>query len=450
MGTHETPRSERKDREPVKLTKTEIEKLLPEAKEYFVPVVAHKGLNIRVLPNGTRFFVLRYRFDGIQRKHVMGTYPTMTPDRADKEWTRLWDDIHKRQEPNRAKADAKKAAEEERRTRFTVADLAERYELEHLPDNSASWQMNIKRYLARFILPALGKTPVKDVTPGDVSALLFKIGKDTPTQANRVRAVLCTMFQRAEEWSLRDLGTNPVAVVKARHQETKRDRRLTDAELVALGQAFRESKEAPEMLLAVRLGLLAGMRKGEIQGLRWEWVDINAGMIRIPMEAHKTGKKTGRARVVRLCSALVEDFKAIMPTLGCPYVVPGRGVVGKDKTRTWKPYTALQNNWERLRLAAKLTKEGKPEEQDPGLHDLRRTFASVAADLGLRGFVPELVGHVEKTVTDIYTRTAGDRLQEAAETIGVRIDGLLKGTIDPEKEAEERKKAQALKTKKTS
>ena len=49
-------------------------------------------------------------------------------------------------------------------------------------------------------------------------------------------------------------------------------------------------------------------------------------------------------------------------------------------------------------------------------------------------------------MTDIYTRAAAERLQEAAETIGARIDGILTGKVDPEKEAEEKRK---LKDKKT-
>jgi integrase len=85
------------------------------------------------------------------------------------------------------------------------------------------------------------------------------------------------------------------------------------------------------------------------------------------------------------------------------------------------------------------------EENNPGLHDLRRTFASVGADLGLKGFVGELLGHAEATVTDIYTRAAAEPLHEAAEKIGARIDGILSGRIDPEKEAKERREAKAAK-----
>jgi hypothetical protein len=64
--------------------------------------------------------------------------------------------------------------------------------------------------------------------------------------------------------------------------------------------------------------------------------------------------------------------------------------------------------------------------------------------------VGELLGHAEATVTDIYTRSAAEPLHEAAEKIGTRIDGILSGAIDPEKEAQERREAKEAKTKGTA
>ena len=104
--------------------------------------------------------------------------------------------------------------------------------------------------------------------------------------------------------------------------------------------------------------------------------------------------------------------------------------------------------WERIREAAKLAINGEPTDEDPGLHDLRRTFASVGAGLGLKGFVGELLGHAEASVTDIYTRSAAEPLHDAAEKIGTRIEGILTGKIDPEKELQERRIAQAKARKK--
>ena len=445
---------EKQDREPIRLNKTDVEGLVPEKKDYFTPVAGYQGLCVRVLPGGDKAFVLRYRFNGIQKKHTLGRFPAMTPGGARKAHSAAWTLIHEGKDPNQAKDDARKAAGEAQRAAVTVGDLAIRYKEEHIQSGPRAQGKEAARLIDKHILPAMGNLPLVTVGPADVSALLFKM-RGTPIQANRTRGVLRTMFGRAEEWELRPLGSNPVVVVKARNPETKRERRLSDQELKALGQTLKKSTEAVEIKVGLRLALLAGMRKGEILGLRWEWVDLEAGEIRLPAEEHKSGRKTGKVRVVRLCSALVEDLRSLTHTLGCPYVIPGhqifdpegRPVRGKDGRPAWQPFTALQNPWERTRIAAGLAKVSEPEESDPGLHDLRRTFASVGADLGLKGFIGELLGHAEQTVTDIYTRVAAERLQEAAETIGARIDAILSGRIDPEDEVLARREAKERKTK---
>lgn len=439
----------KKERKPIRLHKAAVEALEPEATAYFVGVVnargqAVPGLNVRVLPSGLRVWVHRYRIHGFQKVATLGRWPSMSPEMAEKASRAVQAGIDGGTDPLAAKAEARKAAEEERRAAVTVDDLADRYILEHIPGNSKAWGEGAKRLIRLHILPVLGKVPVAEVGPAEVSALLFKM-RDTPTEARLTRAVLRTMFRRAEEWEYRSLGSNPVAVVKLQAAIVKRERRLSDMELKALGAALQKSQEVATFLLAVRMALLAGMRKGEIAACRWDWVDLEAGEITIPKEFHKTGRKTGRPRVVHLCAALVAHLKEATPTLGCPYVVPGKPKRDVDGQVKWAPIVGLQGPWERIREAASLSVHGKPKEEDPGLHDLRRTFASVGADLGLKGFVGELLGHAEATVTDIYTRSAAEPLHEAAEKIGARIEGVLSGAIDPEKEALERREAKARK-----
>ena len=108
-------------------------------------------------------------------------------------------------------------------------------------------------------------------------------------------------------------------------------------------------------------------------------------------------------------------MKATVPTLGGPFVVPGKPRLDTDgKPLPLEPIVGLQAPWERIRGAAGLDPRDKKtgayldEENNPGWHDLRRTFASVGADLGLKGFVGESLGHTEATVTDIYTRSAAE------------------------------------------
>jgi len=431
-------------------TKAQIEDLQPKATNYPVPVVskrgqAVRGLAIQVTPAGCKSFVLRFRLLGKQKTLTLGKFPDMGIEQAVSLAQAKWADIREGRNPSDKKR--------EERQSLTVKDLADRYILEHIKPKGEGFGMEATRIINKHIVPNLGRLSLAFVGPADVSSMLFKM-RGTPVQANRTRSILRTMFGRAEEWELRPLGSNPVNVVKNRTVENSRKRRLTDMELKALGATLRKSAEAPEYLLAVRMAVLAGMRKGEIAACRWSWVDLEAGEIHIPPEQHKTGKKTGKIRVVHLCDALVAHLKATVPTLGCPFVVPGKPRVDeKGKSLPWEPIVALQAPWERIRGAAGLaprdekTAEYLDEENNPGWHDLRRTFASVASDIGLKGFAGELLGHAEATVTDIYTRSAAEPLHEAAEKIGARIDGILTGKIDPEKEAQERREAKEARSK---
>lgn len=430
-------------------TKTQIEALQPKASNYPVPVVSKRGQSVRglalqVTPAGCKSFVLRFRLLGKQKTLTLGKFPDMSIEQAVSSAQAKWAEIREGRNPSDKKR--------EERQSLTVKDLAERYLLEHIKPKGEGYGMEATRIINRHIIPKMGRLSLALVGPSDISTFLFKM-RETPVQANRTRSILRTMFGRAEEWELRPLGSSPVTVVKNRTVEKSRERRLTDMELKSLGATLRTSKEPPEYLLAVRMALLAGMRKGEIAACKWSWVDLEAAEIRIPPEHHKTGKKTGKIRVVHLCNALAECLKATAHTLGCPFVVPGKARVDKDgKPLPWEPIVALQAPWERIRDAAGLSPKDDEgayldEDHNPGWHDLRRTFASVGADLGLKGFVGELLGHAEQTVTDIYTRAAAERLKDAAEAIGARIDGILSGAIDPEKEAEERRQAKARKLK---
>jgi integrase len=450
------PKKDSTKRNPIKLTKEAVSGLVVEPTAYIIPVVnsrgqALQGLSIRVLSSGLKVWIHRFRFNGIQSTLTLGRWPAMTCDAAEKASKAAQVAINSGINPNQAKVDAKVAEVEKRRAAVTMQDLADKYVAEHIPNNSDGWGKEAGRLIRLHILPLLGKkTPVAAVGPADVSALMLKM-KSTPIQANRTKAVLRTMFTRAIEWELYT-EANPVSRVKTRSPETKRDRRLSDVEMKSLGKVLRDGDEALTVKLAVQLALLAGMRKGEVAGLRWSWVDLEAGEIRIPPDFHKTGKKTGKTRVVHICDALVAHLRATAQTIGCPYVVPGKPKKGEDGKTVWAPYVGLQTPWERIRSAAGLAPtdddgEYLDEESNPGWHDLRRTFASVGTDLGLKGFVGELLGHAEATVTDIYTRAAAEALHDAAEKIGGRIEGILSGAVDPEKEAEERREAKASRKK---
>jgi integrase len=112
----------------------------------------------------------------------------------------------------------------------------------------------------------------------------------TPYAANKLRAVISSMYSWADRQSLVPEGhVNPASKVK-RYREQSRERFLSTEELARLGDALRETTIDPGAAAAIRLLLLTGARFREILHAKWEYVDFNRAMLNLPDS--KTGKKS--------------------------------------------------------------------------------------------------------------------------------------------------------------
>lgn len=69
-----------------------------------------------------------------------------------------------------------------------------------------------------------------------------------------------------------------------------RIRWITRAEAVALVEAARKEPDAPHLADFILLGLHTGMRRGEMLGLEWRRVDLQAGLIYLEPEHQKTAR----------------------------------------------------------------------------------------------------------------------------------------------------------------
>ena len=141
------------------------------------------------------------------------------------------------------------------------------------------------------------------------------IGKNHPATANRVIAILSAAYSFGIKSELFPKGTaNPAAGIE-KFKEQSRERYLSEAELLRLGDAIRDAeagipwpsdttqkKHAPKKpenrvtrigshaAAALRLLVLTGARLREILHLEWDHVDLQRGLFLLPTS--KTGKKT--------------------------------------------------------------------------------------------------------------------------------------------------------------
>ncbi len=153
------------------------------------------------------------------------------------------------------------------------------------------------------------------------------------------------------------------------------------------------------MVAAIRLLALTGARLSEILTLRWDFVDLERACLRLPVS--KTGKK-----VVYLSAPALELLSRLPRVEGNPHVIVGE--------RRGAHLVNLQKPWRRLRHAAGL--------DEVRIHDLRHSFASVAAASGQSLIIiGALLGHTQPQTTARYAHLAADPLRAANESVGEKI-----------------------------
>ena len=378
----------------VKITKRAVDAAIPTDKEFFLWDDELKGFGLRIYPSGRKMYLAQFRAGGRLRRVNIGLHGALTPDLARTEAMKHLSEVRLGGDPA-GERDRRKAA-------LTMKEFGKRFLEEHVEVHcKPSTQAEYKRSIELFINPKVGSHRIIDVTRADVVSLHASM-KSTPYQANRTLGVLSVMFTVAHSWEVRTDGVNPCWKVK-RYKEEKRERYLTEEELARLGKVLRESTTEPEAVNCIRLLVLTGCRLGEIQTLKWDYIDYKAGVLRLP------DSKTG-AKVVPVGEAVFEILKTIEKLDKNPYVITGR-VEGQH-------LTDMQHPWRRLRERAGL--EGLR------IHDLRHSFASDALQLGQDlTMIGKLLGHTQVQTTARYAHLKTAPIRNAANTVSAAIASAL-------------------------
>jgi integrase len=386
-----------------KLTKRSVESLRPTESDRFVWDDSQPGFGVRVPPSGRRSFIVQYRTaEGRQRRRVVGRFPVMTVEqarRAAREWLVS---AQRGGDPAEGIDISRQAA--------SLGELCDRYIEEHGElHKKASSLYEDKRLIKARIKPALGSRKAASINQSDVQSL-HRGMKATPYQANRVLALLSTIYSRTEGELRRGRPDwlNPCRGVN-RFKEEKRRRYLAPAELARLGEALSVAEAKglaePEAIAAIRLLIFTGCRRSEILSLEWDEVDIEN------RQQHLPDSKSG-AKDVQLPPPAIEVLLSLTRKPKNPYVITGR--------RKGSHLTDVKGPWSRIRDLAGL--------KELRLHDLRHSFASVGAGAGLSlPIIGALLGHSQPATTARYAHLARNPLQEAADLVGQRLADAMKG-----------------------
>jgi integrase len=395
------------------LTKEIITALQPKAERYDVTDDETKGLSLRIAPDGTKTWAYRYRMGGRgcrQSRVTIGPWPAHSLDAARQKARALRVEVDNGGDPSLKKKRDREIG--------TVSDLLDQVDADHWGTLKSTTASTYRGLAKNHLKPFLGKLRVDQLSMADV-ARFHKSLSGSPRVANQALAVLSKSMNLAEVWGLRPLGTNPCQHQQRSH-ENKRERYLSTDELARVGAVLNAGKAEwtegkklkSETLSALQVGairilLLSGMRRGEVLGLKRSAIKAD----RIVLSEHKTDKKGSKSVFLHPALAVVLDDLKKCQILGNPLVLPGwskKGGIG----------SSLDHAWNAVRLAA-----GIP---DVRMHDLRHTYASIAAGLGLS--LPQigaLLGHSSQATTQRYAHLAPSTLLDSVSEIGEQIRGKL-------------------------
>jgi integrase len=362
---------------------------------------ALKGFGLKVTPAGRKVYLIQYRVGGRKgrtRRVTIGVHGVFTADQARARAKQLLGDVAAGRDPA--------ATQQEERGSRRLGELLTRFLEEHAehklkPSTAAEY-----RRLARlYILPVLQHRLVREINRSDVVRLHSSLAAK-PYQANRMAALLSKFFNWCERQGHRPDNSNPCRHVE-KFGEAKRERFLTPEELTRLGAALRaaaaERTASPWTIGAIRLLALTGARLSEILTLKWEFVNFERAMIRLPDS--KTGAKT-----LYLNAPAVAVLNELPRIEGNPFAIVGE--------RKGARLVNLQKPWRRIRMAAGLN--------DVRLHDLRHSFASAAAAGGMSlPLIGALLGHSQPQTTARYAHLSADPLRAASEAVAGQIFGAM-------------------------
>jgi len=409
----------------LKLTKRAVDAIVPDDKPRIFFDTDLPGFGLRVMPTGSKSWVVEYRPHGggrgVAKKRVtLGKSGSLTADQARRAAAEVL---------ARVRLGADPAAEQkERRAAITVAELINAFEEEHI--RSKLKVKTGKSYAAGMatLRAAYGSQKAASLSRAQIATLHAKAGK-TPFAANRALATWSKMFSWAAARGLVPEGHNPAKGIE-RYREERRERFLTEEELSRLGAALAEAETVglpwnidsakprskhlpgtdnqrtkldPFVVAAIRLLLLTGARLREILDARWSQVDFERGVIFLP------DSKTGR-KPLYLSSAALEVLNGLPRLADNPFIIAG--------AKEGAPRADLKKPWASICRAAKL--------EGVRLHDLRHSFASIGAGASLgHPVIGKLLGHTQAATTHRYAHLDVDPLRRANDEIGLRLISAL-------------------------
>lgn len=400
---------------PMKLTDTKLRNLTTPGKH-----ADGGGLYLEITPAGGRYWRMKYRFAGKEKRLAFGVYPEVSIKDARTKRDAAKQALARGDDPGEIKKAAKAKAV------FQAANTFKAVAEDWLTHQAGRWEdITLKRTRASLeadVYPAFGETPIADVTTRRVMDLVKKIEKRGAGEIalrvlQRIKAIFryAVTHQRIDHNPMLDLV--PGEILKPRRVNHRAA--LSQEELPAFLRSLDAYRGDPHTANALRVLMLTATRPGEVRGARWSEIDLEARIWRIPADRMKMRNE----HLIPLSDQAVEVLQQMKPLSG------DGALVFPSPFYPSKPLSENTFNSAMARMGYK---------NSATAHGFRALFSTVANESGWNGDVIERqLAHAERnSVRAAYDR--GLRLAERQKLLqwwADYIDQKRAGNVAPLKAA---------------
>ncbi|WP_419174248.1 tyrosine-type recombinase/integrase [Desulfosediminicola sp.] len=349
-----------------------LKKLEPKSKAFFIRSTTLRGFGIKVNPSGSIKFIAETKRQGVNYRKTLGSFPALSVPEAEKEAIHFLNQVHTGQLQALTKQ------------QYTLAKLFKTYtsKVQLKPSTLKNHTHVVSFYLKDWL-----DKPVVAITKDMVEKRFYQIrdkgvhgGKPTYSQATKTMRILSALMNYAKADELID--NNPVDVLKLKRVNrsmVKRDVYLNACQAKQLIELT--SHEHHPMVLAVQLILHTGLRKNE--ALKLTWADIQ--------------------EVNGIPCLFIKDTKNSRPHL-IPVTKPISDILRRAENDTEFIFPSPQKQDTHIGDERPTVRRlSKTLGIDFRCHDLRRTFATRASEVGLDFLmVKRLLNHKSNDITAQY------------------------------------------------
>ncbi|MEI7201085.1 MULTISPECIES: tyrosine-type recombinase/integrase [Pectobacterium] len=392
------------------LNARQIETAKPQDKEYKLTDGA--GLYLLIKPNGAKYWRLKYRVAGKEKKLSIGVYPDISLAEA-----RL-----KREEARKIVASGGDPSEQKQVERQakkinidnTFKAIALEWHEYKRPNWSKGYAEDLMEAFENDIFPDIGKRPVAEIKPLEMLTSLRKLEKrGVLDKLRKIRQACNQVFRyaivtgRAENNPASELAS-ALPPPKATHYP-----HLLPDELPDFLRALSTYSGSKVTQLATRILMLTGVRTIELRQAEWKEFDFEKGLWEVPKER----MKMRRPHLVPLSNQVIDALQQLYAVTGrYNLVFPGRNDITKPMSEA-----SINQVLKRIGYHGKATG-----------HGFRHTMSTILHEQGYNTSWIELqLAHVDKnTIRGTYNHAQYlEQRRGMLQWYGDFIDGLEHGDV---------------------